>query len=515
MVSAPRLILILGDQLSRDISSLRSARKTADVIVMGELADEASYVKHHKKKIAFVFSAMRHFAAELEKAGFNVDYQYYDQKGAASSFKALVRAAAKKHGGARVIVTEPGEHRLMDDMRGWEKALRIPVEIREDDRFICSHAEFRQWAEGRKTLRMEYFYREMRRKTGLLMDGEDPAGGQWNYDKENRKPADADLFMPAIKSVRPDATTKEALALVAERFSGHFGDLEPFRFATTRKDALKALDHFIDAALPLFGDYQDAMLRGEKFLYHSVLSLYINAGLLAPLETCERVAEAYEAGRAPLNAVEGFIRQIIGWREYVRGVYWLNDGDYTRKNFFGHTRALPGFYWTGETDMACLHAAIGQTKEDAYAHHIQRLMVTGTFAMLAGVDPYEVHEWYLAVYADAYEWVEAPNVIGMSQYADGGALASKPYAASGAYINRMSDYCKGCAYKVSKKTEEGACPFNSLYWDFLARNEDALKGNPRMAQMYRTWARMKPETQKAYRARAKATLDRLDRGERI
>ena len=362
---------------------------------------------------------------------------------------------------------------------------------------------------------MEYFYREMRRKTGLLMEGDDPAGGQWNYDKENRKPADADLFMPGIKSVKPDATTKEVLTLVAERFSDHFGDLDPFRFAVTRRNALKALDHFIETALPLFGDYQDAMLRGEKFLYHSVLSLYINAGLLGPLEVCERVAAAYEAGAAPLNAAEGFIRQIIGWREYVRGVYWLNDGEYVRKNFFGHTRALPEFYWTGETDMACLAAAIGQTKEEAYAHHIQRLMVTGTFAMLAGVDPYEVHEWYLAVYADAYEWVEAPNVIGMSQYADGGELASKPYAASGAYINRMSDYCKGCAYKVAKKTEEEACPFNSLYWDFLARNEDALKGNPRMAQMYRTWARMKPETQKAYRARAKSYLDRLDLGKRV
>ncbi len=515
MVSGARLILILGDQLSRDMSSLEGVRKTKDVIVMGELADEASYVNHHKKKIAFLFSAMRHFAEALKKDGFSVDYQPYDQKGAARSFRDLVKAAVGEHEPECVIVTEPGERRLMDDMKGWEKALGLPVEIREDERFICSHAEFRDWAEGRKTLRMEYFYREMRRKTGLLMEGDDPVGGQWNFDKENRKPANADLFMPRVRRFKPDAVTKSVIELTNERFSDHFGDLEPFGFAVTRKDALKALDHFVECALPLFGDYQDAMLQGENFLYHSLLSFYINAGLIGPLEVCRRVADAYDRADAPLNAAEGFIRQIIGWREYMRGIYWFHDGDYVRQNVFGCERALPDFYWTAETDMACVRAAVTQTREEAYAHHIQRLMVTGTFAMLAGIDPYEVHEWYLGVYADAYEWVEAPNVIGMSQYADGGALASKPYAASGAYINRMSDYCKGCAYKVSKKTEEDACPFNALYWDFLARNARALKGNPRMAQMYRTWERMKPDVKKAYRARAQGLLKRLDDGKRI
>ena len=515
MVRGKRLILILGDQLSRTVSSLKDARKTKDVIVMGELAQEASYVRHHKKKIAFVFSAMRHFAEELKKDGYQVDYQHYGRKNAARSFRALVEAAIENHAPDAVVVTEPGEHRLMDDMKSWANDFGLEVDIREDDRFICSHKEFQDWAAGRKSLRMEYFYREMRRKTGLLMDGDKPAGGQWNFDKDNRKPAEAGLFMPALTRFKPDATTKTVLALTAKTFADHFGDLEPFGFAVTRKDALKALTHFIDKALPFFGDYQDAMLQGEKFLYHSVLSLYINAGLLDPMEVCTRATAAYDKGAAPLNAVEGFVRQIIGWREYVRGIYWLSDDAYVRQNFFGHKRALPDFYWTGETDMACVRAAVMQTKEDAYAHHIQRLMVTGTFAMLAGIDPFEVHEWYLAVYADAYEWVEAPNVIGMSQYADGGALASKPYAASGAYINRMSDYCKNCAYKVSRKTEDDACPFNSLYWDFLARNEAALKTNPRMAQMYRTWARMKPETQKAYRKRARQLLNRLDQGEAI
>jgi deoxyribodipyrimidine photolyase-related protein len=252
------------------------------------------------------------------------------------------------------------------------------------------------------------------------------------------------------------------------------------------------------------------MLEGEDYLYHSVLSPYINIGLLDPLEVCKRVVKAYEEGNAPLNAVEGFVRQIIGWREYVRGIYWLKMPDYAQENFFGADRPLPKFYWTGETDMACLAAAIGQTKRLAYAHHIQRLMVTGNFAMLAGVSPQAVHEWYLIVYADAYEWVELPNTLGMSQFGDGGLLASKPYASSGNYINKMSDHCKGCSYSVSKKTGEGACPFNALYWDFLARNRDKLDGNPRMGQMYATWDRMGDEKKKQYRDSAKAFLDALE-----
>ncbi len=379
----------------------------------------------------------------------------------------------------------------------------------EDDRFVATHAEFRAWAEGRKQLRMEYFYREMRRKTGLLMDGDQPEGGKWNYDAENRKPAKSDLFMPTPMRTDPDAITIDVLGLVTRRFDNHFGDLEPFWFGVTRAHAEAALDHFIEVALAKFGDYQDAMLEGEKFLYHSLLSLYINAGLLDPLDVCKRVEDAYQAGEAPLNAAEGFIRQIIGWREYVRGIYWLKMPDYVDENFFGNTRALPDFYWTAETDMACLRAAISQTKEEAYAHHIQRLMVTGNFALLAGIDPKQVHEWYLAVYADAYEWVELPNTLGMSQFGDGGVLGSKPYASSGNYINKMSDHCKGCSYSVSQKTGDGACPFNPLYWDFLHRNRDKLAGNPRMAQMYRTWDRMSADKQADYLESAAKVLAKL------
>ncbi len=514
-MTGKRLILIMGDQLSRNVSALKGARKTKDVILMGELWDEATSVQHHKKKIILVLSAMRHFAEELRKDGWRVDYQKLDDKGAARSFTALIKRAVKEHKPAALVVTEPSEKRVLLEGEVLGKALSIPVDIRADDRFVASHEEFDDWAKGRKQLRMEYFYREMRRKTGLLMEHDKPAGGEWNFDKENRKPASADLFMPAPKGFKPDAITKDVIALVKDKFADHFGDAEPFQFAVTRKGALKALDHFIEEALPCFGDFQDAMLTGERFLYHSVLSAYLNIGLLDPLEVCQRAENAYLSGEAPINAVEGFIRQIIGWREYVRGHYWRGGEDYVRQNYFANSRKLPGFYWSGDTDMACMREAITQTREDAYAHHIQRLMVTGLFAMLAGIDPYDVHEWYLIVYFDAFEWVEAPNVIGMSQYADGGALGSKPYAASGAYINRMSDYCKNCRYAVSKKTEENACPFNPLYWDFLARNEDKLKDNPRLSQMYRTWAKMDKGTKLSYRARARAILEKLDAGERI
>ncbi|MEO1266001.1 MAG: cryptochrome/photolyase family protein, partial [Pseudomonadota bacterium] len=343
----------------------------------------------------------------------------------------------------------------------------------------------------------------------LLTEDGEPEGGKWNYDAENRKPAGDDLFMPDIPRFPPDAITQDVLKLVGKRFHNHFGDLEPFWFGVTSEHAEQALSVFIAHALPRFGDFQDAMLTDQRFLYHSVLSLYINAGLLDPLQVCERVAEAYDEGHAPLNAAEGFIRQIIGWREYIRGIYWLKMPDYADVNFFEADRKLPDFYWTGETEMHCLAQAITQTKEEAYAHHIQRLMITGNFAMLAGVNPSEINEWYHIVYADAFEWVEMPNTIGMSQFADGGLLGSKPYASGGNYISKMSNYCQSCTYDVKKKTGEGACPFNSLYWDFLARNEGKLKGNQRLATVYSSWRRMSGEKQRDYRETAKAFLDTL------
>jgi deoxyribodipyrimidine photolyase-related protein len=472
--------------------------------------EEASYVPHHKKKIAFLFSAMRHFAESLREDGWTVDYVRLDDDGNSGSFTGELMRATRRHGPDRILATEPGEWRVRQDMETWADETGLPVEILEDDRFLCPHEEFRDWAEGRKALRMEYFYREMRRKTGLLMEDGKPAGGKWNYDAENRKPAKASLFMPQPHRVKPNQVTEEVLALVASRFAGNFGDLEPFWFAVTRKEAEAARDHFIAEALPDFGDYQDAMLAGEKFLYHSLLSFYINAGLLDPLETCRMAEAAWKSGDAPLNAVEGFIRQIIGWREYVRGIYWLKMPDYLELNFFDANRPLPEFYWTGETDMACLHDAITQTKEEAYAHHIQRLMLTGNFALLAGIDPKAVHEWYLAAYADAFEWVELPNTLGMSQYADGGLLGTKPYAAGGNYIRKMSDYCDGCRYDVKQKTGPDACPFNSLYWDFVSRNAHKLRTNPRMARVCSTWDRMKDDRQAEYLETAANFLEKLD-----
>ena len=505
----PNLIVVLGDQLSLDISSLRKGEQATDVVLMAEVAEETNYVPHHKKKIAFLFSAMRHHAKALTKAGWQVRYTRYDDPENTGSICGEIERAENDVSAKSVIVTEPGEYRLKEALTTQSDETGIRFSVLDDDRFICSHQAFRDWAQGRKQLRMEYFYREMRRKTGLLMDGDDPEGGKWNFDSQNRKPAARDLFMPEPPLTPTDAITHDVLDLVEAEFDEHFGKLRPFWFAVTRAGALDALDHFVSKALPSFGDYQDAMLDGERFLYHSVLSQYINAGLLDPLEVCHRAERAYYEGHAPINAAEGFIRQIIGWREYVRGIYWMKMPDYTSENFLDADRPLPEFYWSGKTDMACMAAAIRQTRDEAYAHHIQRLMLTGNFAMLAGVNPHAVHEWYLAVYADAYEWVEAPNVIGMSQFADGGLLASKPYAASGNYINKMSDHCGNCRFDVKKKTGEGACPFNPLYWDFLIRNEKKLHSNPRLGQAYRTWYRMSDEKKSAYLDSAKAVLNAL------
>ncbi|MEP4034212.1 cryptochrome/photolyase family protein [Roseibium polysiphoniae] len=503
------LILILGDQLTPAISSLRGAGKDHDRILMAEVAEEATYVRHHKKKIAFVFSAMRHFAEELAEAGWTVDYVQLGDADNSGSLKGEVARAVKRLKPSSVSVTEPGEYRLLADFKGWDTELGVPVDIRPDGRFLCSRSEFEGWADGRKRFLMEDFYRHMRVKTGLLMDGDKPAGGKWNFDKDNRKPAAQDLFMPRPRRFEPDEITRNVLSLVETRFAEHFGTLDPFWFAVSRDEARQVFGDFLDSGLPRFGDFQDAMLRGEPFLYHSVISPYLNAGLLDPMELCQAVDQAYRDGKVPINSAEGFIRQIIGWREYVRGIYWLRMPEMADENFLGATRDLPSFYWSGETDMTCLKEAITQTRDEAYAHHIQRLMITGNFAMLAGIEPRQVHEWYLAVYADAYEWVEMPNTLGMSQFADGGFLASKPYASGGNYIRKMSDYCGSCRYDVAQKTGKDACPFNALYWDFLDRNAERLRGNRRLATAYSTWERMGEAKQDSYRDSAHVFLQGL------
>ncbi len=502
-----RLVLVLGDQLSPGLSALESASPD-DVIVMAEVADEASYVPHHPKKIAFIFAAMRKFAQTLREAGWKVVYTKLDDPKDAGSIPGELLRQAEAHSATEVLATEPGEWRLISALED----LPIPVTILPDTRFIASHREFEDWADGRKQLRMEYFYREMRRKTGLLMDGDKPVEGKWNFDHDNRKPAADGLDIAGPLRFEPDGTTQEVLNLVAEKFPNNFGELTPFWFATDTKSAQKSLAHFIAQSLPQFGDYQDAMLTDEPFLYHSILSLYLNAGLLDPMEICQAAENAYKDGHAPINAVEGFIRQIIGWREYMRGIYFLEGPTYTTRNELRHDRDLPALYWGGETRMQCLSQSVAQTRDEAYAHHIQRLMITGNFALLAGIDPHQVHEWYLAVYVDAYEWIEAPNVIGMSQFADGGIVGSKPYVSSGAYINRMSNYCKTCTYKVAQKTGEDACPFNLLYWDFLIRHRETFSNNPRMGNMYRTWDRMDEDHKKTVLRDSAHLLTRMDAG---
>ena len=494
-----KLRLILGDQLSLSVSSLRDVTK-GDRILMCEVRQEATYVKHHKKKIVFLFSAMRHFAQALEAQGMSVHYVKYDDPENTGSLRDEVARLADQHDVCEVIVTSAGEYRLLAEMKQWAAVLNLPVTIRPDDRFLCGTDAFADWAKGRKQLRMEYFYREMRKKHGVLMHDDGPIGGQWNYDADNRKSPPKNLKIPDTFHAEIDDITQEVIALVTEHFPDHFGDIDPFHFAVTRDGALQALDMFVDARLPLFGDYQDAMIQDEPWMFHSHIGLYLNCGLLAPLECIARAEAAYHDGSAPLNAVEGFVRQILGWREYVRGIYWLKMPDYKAMNALGANRPLPDFYWTADTQMNCMRQCITETKQNAYAHHIQRLMVLGNFALIAGLDPEQVNDWYLLVYADAYEWVELPNVSGMILFADGGIMGSKPYAASGAYINKMSNYCGSCRYKPTVKNGPEACPFNYLYWDFMDRNASKLRGNPRVGFVYKSLDRMTEDKRQAIRA---------------
>ncbi|GAA4041651.1 cryptochrome/photolyase family protein [Parerythrobacter jejuensis] len=507
----PILVPILGDQLTRDLASLRGRTKEDTVILMMEVWDEATYVKHHKQKIALIFSAMRHFAAELEDAGWTVDYVTLTDSDNSGSFTGEAARAIERHNPRAVHVVEAGEWRVQQTLEEWPDKFDCEVEILPDDRFVCSIPEFNDWAEGRKQLRMEFFYREMRKKTGLLIDGDGkPEGGEWNYDSENRKPPKEGLEAPQRPLFEPDETTRDVIALVEEQFGDHVGSLESFHWPVTREEAEETVAAFFTERLPKFGDYQDAMVFGQDDLFHSMLSTSINLGLLDPLDLCQRAEQAYTQGNAPLNAVEGFIRQIIGWREYVRGFYWRFMPGLESDNALNAQRALPEFYWTGDTDMRCLADSIRSTLDNAHAHHIQRLMVLGNFALIAGISPRDVQDWYLAVYADAYEWVELPNVAAMVLYTDGGKLASKPYAASGNYINKMSNYCADCKYSVSKKTGEGACPFNALYWRFMDRHRERLEQNPRIGRIYLNWDRMGEDRQAEYLESAEAFLDTLE-----
>jgi deoxyribodipyrimidine photolyase-related protein len=505
------LRLVLGDQLTHGVNALKDVSPN-DTILMAEVMGEATYVPHHPKKIAFLFSAMRHFAQELEELGHHVRYVKLNDPNNTQSITTEVARAVQELNSDEVITTHPGEYRLRQEMQHWASTLKLPVEIRTDERFIATLERFNQWAKGKKQLTMEFFYREMRKETGLLMtpDGK-PEGDAWNFDKENRKPLKHFQNATPRLTFKHDATTQDVLALVEDRFSHHFGELLPFDYAVTRKQALEVMNSFLANRLPHFGDYQDAMLKGEPFLYHSILSPYLNAGLLSPLDVCHAAEACFHKGVAPLNAVEGFIRQILGWREFVRGIYWHLMPEYGERNTLNATRDLPSFYWGKPTHMACVAEAVAHTQQHAYSHHIHRLMITGNFALLAGLDVVQVQAWYLAVYVDAYEWVEMPNTLGMALHGDGGVVGTKPYIASGSYINRMSNYCKGCHYDVKIRTGQGACPFNTLYWDFLIRHKEAFSKNTRMALAYKNLDKITPDEQAEISMQAAYVLANLDK----
>ncbi len=469
-----RLAVVLGDQLNLNSSLFDAFDTSKDAVWMAEVHDESTHVPSHKARTALYLSAMRHFRDALRRDGIRVDYTEL----APGSLSGHLALAVERLKPERVLAVQPGEYRV-------EQALRSAcpsLEILPDDHFYSSRKEFDAWAAGKKQLRLEFFYRDLRRRHRVLMDGDQPCGGQWNFDADNRTAfgKKGPGALPAPLAFQPDPVTAEVLTLVERTFPRNPGSLERFDWPVTPAQARLALDDFIANRLPWFGQYQDAMWSGEPWLYHSRISAALNLKLLDPREAVQAAEAAYRRGRAPLAAVEGFIRQILGWREYVRGVYWRHMPGYGSMNALDAHAPLPEFYWTGETDMNCLREAIGQTLQYGYAHHIQRLMITGLYALLAGVEPRRIHEWYLAVYVDAVEWVELPNVIGMSQYADGGIMASKPYAATGKYIQRMSNYCANCRYNPANSAGPDACPFTTLYWNFLQRNESRLKTNPRM-----------------------------------
>ncbi|MGM0544858.1 MAG: cryptochrome/photolyase family protein [Pseudomonadota bacterium] len=502
------LLLILGDQLSQSLVTLRQAPDNA-IIALCEVADEARYVPHHSHKLGLFFAAMRHFAGELRDKGFEVHYSDLDDADNTHSLIDEAERLATLYGCDEIRVVRPGEWRLFSAMQDRQTG-ELPWQLFEDDRFFTTPDDFSRWAQGRKQLRLEYFYREQRKHTGLLMADGKPSGGQWNFDHDNRDPIRRDLTFPSPPDHPVDDLTRAAFDAVERHFPDHMGDLATFNWPVTRRQALGDLRHFLDHCLADFGRYQDAISERSAFLFHSRLSAALNIGLLSPQEVCQAAEARYTDGAAPINAVEGFIRQILGWREYVRGLYWTQMPGYKQLNQLGFERDLPAFYWDADTDMHCLKRAVEMTMENGYAHHIQRLMVTGNFALLCGVKPEALCDWYLSVYVDACEWVELPNTLGMVLHADGGLMGSKPYCASGKYIDKMSDHCQHCRYSPKKMTGDDACPFNSLYWHFLARHRDQLNQNPRMKLIYGSFDRMAPDKRAAIQHQAEQFLDRLD-----
>jgi deoxyribodipyrimidine photolyase-related protein len=491
------LVLVLGDQLDRNSAAFDGFDPAVDAVWMAEVREEATHAWSHKVRIALFLSAMRHFAAELRAAGIQVIYRRMDDPANHGSFAAELAETLEHLRPAKVIVVEPGEWRVAESLRPF-------AEFRPDRHFYCSREEFGEWAHAKKQLRLEFFYRHLRAQHQVLMERGEPVGGRWNFDAENRGSLGkgGPRFLPQPITFAPDAITCEVVAMANKIFADHPGTLDNFDFPVTAADARRALDDFISNSLPFFGRYQDAMWTDEPVLYHSRLSALMNLKLLNPRDAVIAAEQAFHDGHAPIEAVEGYIRQILGWREYVRGIYWRFMPEYLDRNHLDAHEPLPWFYWNGKTDMECMRQALGQTLRYGYAHHIQRLMVTGLFALLFGVEPKQIHLWYLAIYYDAVEWVELPNTLGLSQYGDGGVMGSKPYIASGKYIQRMSNYCGHCRYDPAKSTGETACPFTTLYWDFLMRHETMLRANPRTLLQIRNVDRLSASEKSRIKAQA-------------
>ncbi len=508
--SAHTLRLVLGDQLD-PAHSWFSAVDPQVLHVLMEVRQETDYVLHHAQKILAIFAAMRDFARHLREAGHRVHYIALDDPANRQSITANLEALAHEYDVQCLQWQSPDEWRLDDHLRTWAAGQAFASAQVDSEHFLTGRNELAAVFAGRKQWLMEHFYRQMRRRFALLMDVQgQPEGGQWNFDHDNRKAWPGTPPEPADARPRHDHL---ALWEMLQRCGvKSFGDPQAaqVRWPLNRGEALTCLEAFIETALPHFGDFEDAMSSRGHRLFHSLLSFALNVKMLKPIEVVQRAEEAYRSGAAPLAAVEGFIRQIVGWREYVRGIYWAHMPGYDQRNALGHERPLPPWFWSGQTNMRCMQHAIGQSLETAHAHHIQRLMVIGNFALLAGLEPQALHRWYLGIYIDAFEWVELPNTLGMSQWADGGLIATKPYVSSGAYIHRMSDYCKGCAYDHKQKLGERACPFNALYWDFFARHEPTLGNNQRLGMVYRQLQKMPAPQLDAIRARAADLTSRLD-----
>ena len=509
MKSSKRLVLILGDQLDLKSAALKDFNVQTDEVLMVESKHEAQYVWSHQAKIALFLSAMRHFAQSLRDLNYPITYI---QNTSLSIVEAL-KEKIQKDNITHLICLEPGEWRLKQEIEGLAKELQLQLDMRDDDHFYCSHQEFLDWASGKKELRLEYFYRLMRKTHQILVDADgNPEGGQWNFDQDNRKPypkkGPGIIDDPVL--FEPDAVTQEVIAYVSQTYAKHPGSLEAFRWPVTRDQALEALHYFVEYRLRNFGVYQDAMWTDTPYGWHSILSSSLNLKLLNPREVIAAVIDAWKKYSLDLSTVEGFIRQIFGWREFVRGIYYLDMPKMAQDNYYEHQRALPKWYWSGKTNMACMKDAIGQTMKYGYAHHIQRLMVTGNFALLAEILPSAVCDWYLAVYVDAIEWVELPNTAGMALFANGGRFTSKPYIASGAYIKRMSNYCDSCKYKPDVRFGETACPVTTLYWNFLIKHRAQFDASPRTRLMTANLKRISDDDQKLIVQHAQHVLAHLD-----